>query len=239
MFGCESDTSIAFLVLACNFITKAAKVPPSCHILRERRLSLSLFWVIFATLRPSFIFNHSGKKNKVAGWQAPVSQYGWLLCQGRKVEVGRTKQITIMEPSAQRPCVYDGAKARVQFHQRALLSGELRRNHNYALLLGLPPLSSAWRPLPCLPFFGPCQTRTTDRKWMRIMAAYLMDLPATVFTPRLDMSTSPLFPSLLLKNLHPNAEACILGRTRWHSWQPQCSVKVSRLSLDSRHSCCF
>lgn len=35
----------------------------------------------------------------------------------------RTEQITIMEPLAERPSVYDREKARVQFHQCALMSG--------------------------------------------------------------------------------------------------------------------
>lgn len=115
---------------------------------------------------------------------------------------GRTKQITIMEPLARRPSVYDRQKTRVQFHQCALLSSQLSRNHNYTLLRGLVPLRFVWIPLLCLPFFWPCHTRTTDRKWKGIMDAYLMALPATdftVFTLRHDMSSSPLFPSLCWK----------------------------------------
>lgn len=36
---------------------------------------------------------------------------------------GETKQITVMEPLAVRPSVYDREMARVQFHLCALLSG--------------------------------------------------------------------------------------------------------------------
>lgn len=57
---------------------------------------------------------------------------------------GRMKQITVMEPSAERPSVYDRERAGVQFHQCALLSGQLRRNHNYTLLWGLTPLRFVW-----------------------------------------------------------------------------------------------
>lgn len=57
-------------------------------------------------------------------------------------------------------------------------------------------------------------TTTTDRKWTRIMAAYLMEHPAagfTVFTAILVMSTPSLFPSACWKKK-------IYGRTL-HSWK--------------------
>lgn len=104
-----------------------------------------------------------------------------------------------MRPHRKGPPVFDREKARVQFHQCALLSSKLRRNHNYTLLPGLAPLKFMWRALLCL--FWLCHTRIPpDRKWMRIMDAYLMEHLAadlTVFTPTLDMSEFPFFINLL------------------------------------------
>lgn len=63
-----------------------------------------------------------------------------------------------MELSVRRPSLYDRERARVQFHQCALLSSELRRTRNYTILCGLAPLGFVWRPLLCLPFLAMSDT---------------------------------------------------------------------------------
>lgn len=81
MFGCESDMSIAFLVLVCTFIIKDAKVLGA--IIFEVTLH-SLSYIFIAEVFFILLLILSLYEN-VPGWQA-VLEYGWPVCQ-RRVEV--------------------------------------------------------------------------------------------------------------------------------------------------------
>ena len=153
--------NIAFLVLPCNFIlTGCSSIRHCVTSFSEGRVFFCCY--IFLTLKPYFITGIITRQKM----SQPVRTCEQCSLTVKMVSVserqewkwGRTGQIILMDLLAGRPSVYDRQETRVLFHQCALLSSQLRRNHNYTLLQGLAPLRFVWGPLLCLPFLAMSST---------------------------------------------------------------------------------